>query len=112
VDILLAVLTPALLLGCANPGPPKPPTLHLPEPAKGLAVERVGNHVVLSWQTSTDTTDGQTLRGPITAEICRDDAPKAPPSVPIFPTPPSPCRVVHELTVRPSTPAAPTQVVG
>jgi hypothetical protein len=99
-----------LLAGCANPGPPRPPTLRLPEPAKGLTAERVGDHVVLSWQTSPDTTDGQAMKGPITAEICRDDAPQPPPAAPVFPTPPDPCRVVHTLPVKPSTPAAPTQL--
>ena len=106
----LSFVAATLLAGCANPGPPKPPTLHLPEPAKGLTAERVGNHVVLSWQTSPDTTDGDTLKGPITAQICRDDSPQPPPEAPVFPAPPNPCRVVHELPVQPSTPAAPTLV--
>ncbi len=100
----------ALLAGCANPGPPRPPTLYLPEAAKGLSAERVGDRVVLSWQTSPDTTDGQLLKGPIAARICRDDSPQPPPAEPIFPAPPNPCRVVHELRVKPSTAAAPTQV--
>ncbi len=108
---LLWPVTAAALLGCANPGPPKPPTLHLPEPAKRLAAERVANQVVLTWETSADTTDGQTLKGPISAQICRNDAPRAPSPTPIFPPPPDPCKVVHEETVEPSTQAAPTQLV-
>ena len=109
--LLLPFSLAALLIGCANPGPPKPPTLHLPEPARALTAERVGNHVLLTWQTSAETTDGQTLKGPIAAQVCRDDAPKPPPAAPIFPTPPDPCRIVHEVTVTPSTPAAPTRLV-
>jgi hypothetical protein len=101
----------AVLGGCANPGPPKPPTLRLPQPAKALTAERVGDQVLLSWQTSADTTDGQAMRGPITAQICRDDAPKPPPPVPVFPVPANPCQVVHELVVRASTPEKPTRVV-
>jgi hypothetical protein len=65
---------------------------------------------VLTWQTSTDTTDGETLKGPITAQICRDDSPQPPPDAPVFPTPPDPCRVVRNVPVKPSAPAAPTQV--
>jgi hypothetical protein len=107
----LLLLVASALAGCASPGPPKPPTLHLPSPPKALTAERVGDHVVLAWQTSPDTTDGQTLRGPITAQICRDDTPKPPPVVQVFPVPPDPCKVVHQTTVTPSTPTAPTQVV-
>ena len=108
---ILLIFVAALLSGCANPGPPKPPTLHLAEPARGLVAERVGDHVVLSWQTSADTTDGETLRSPITAQICRDASPKAPPELTSFPAPPDPCRVIHEVTVIPSTAAAPTRLV-
>lgn len=109
--LLPAALLPAvLLLACANPGPPKPPTLHLPEPAKGLSAERVGDHVVLSWQTPTVTTDGETIRGPIRAQICRDDSPKPPPSVPVFPVSPDSCKLAEELQVASSTAAAPTRV--
>ena len=99
------------ILGCANPGPPKPPALYLPEPAKDLAVERVGNHVVLTWETSARTTEGQIVQGPISAEVCRDDHPKPPPAAATFPLPPDPCRVVHEVTVTPGTAATPTRLV-
>jgi len=87
--------------GCANPGIPKPPSLRLPEPPKHLAAERVGSRVHLSWITSADTTDGDSVRGSISAVICRDDAPKPPPTALIYPVPADPCKVVHEITVKP-----------
>lgn len=111
---MLSAFALIMIAGCANPGPPKPPTLHLPTPAKSLQAERIGDHVVLSWQTSAETTEGQTLSGPITARICREDAPPAT-SVPlnpfVSPRPPGACRVVHEVTVTPSTTAVPTTVI-
>jgi hypothetical protein len=101
--LLLMVATPLSLAGCANPGSPKPPTLRLPEQPRGLTAERVGDHVNLSWTTSGDTTDGDAVRGPISALICRDDAPKAPSSTPIYPPPPNSCRPVHDVTAAPGS---------
>jgi len=99
---LTLLLAPILLLtGCANPGPPKPPSLHLPQPATKLTAERVGNHITISWTVTTDTTDGGALRTPITARLCRDDAPKPPPAAPQYPPPPDPCKTVQRLTVVP-----------
>ncbi len=60
------------LAGCASPGPPQPPSLHLPEPPKGLTAERVGDRVTLTWTTSLNTTDGDQMRGPIVAVVCRE----------------------------------------
>lgn len=60
------------LAGCANPGPPKPPSLHLPKLATELTAERVGRHVGIAFTVSADTTDGGTLKGPITAILCRE----------------------------------------
>jgi hypothetical protein len=102
VPFLTLLLAPILLLaGCANPGPPKPPSLHLPQPATKLTAERVGNHITISWTVTTDTTDGGALRSPITARLCRDDAPKPPPASPQYPPPPDPCKTVQRLTVVP-----------
>ena len=74
---LIAIL---LAMGCANPGPPKPPSLQLPAPAKDLRAERVGSEVHLTWTTSATTTDDVPVKAPVTAEICRDraTAPHAP----------------------------------
>ena len=88
---LICLLSP---LGCANPGQPKPPSLRLPEKAKQPAAERVGDQVILTWNTPPKTTDGNPIRGPITARICRE-APTARSGA----TPP--CNTIQRLTVAP-----------
>ena len=89
--LLLAFVLPFATCGCANPGPPKPPSLHLPAPAKDLRADRIGKEVRLSWTTSTETTDGVAVKPPLSAEICRDPVP-LPPGTP-------PCTVVGHLAV-------------
>lgn len=69
--LLLASL---LLAGCANPGPPRPPSLHLPEPVTDLSVSRVGDTLDLTWTTPIRSTDDLPLKGPLTAEICEAPA--------------------------------------
>ncbi len=64
------------LLGCASPGPPHPPSLHLPELAGGLAAARVGNGVRVSWTSPLNTTDGDRIKGQTTAVLCRELPPK------------------------------------
>ncbi len=59
------------LSGCASPGVPKPPSLHLPEKASNLRAERVGAEVRLSWSTPANTTDGEAMRGAMAASVCR-----------------------------------------
>src|SRR5208282_6714670 len=51
-----------LLSGCAQNGPPLPPSLELPKPPTDLRVSRKGNHVTLSWSEPTLTTDRQSAR--------------------------------------------------
>jgi hypothetical protein len=86
-----------LVLGCASPGPPHPPSLNLPQLVKDLSAGRVGDEVNLHWTTPSKTTDGLDIKGPITAEICRL-APPAPPT----PAPPTPaCTPVTRLLVQP-----------
>ncbi len=94
---LVAVSLPTLVFaaGCANPGPPRPPSLHLPRPAESLVAQRVGSQVRLSWTTSAETTDGNTLAGPISAIICRQDLA---PNQTQFP---SPCNPVQRIAVKP-----------
>jgi hypothetical protein len=60
--------------GCAAPGPPLPPTLNLPQVVSGtgLTAMRVGGAVRLRWTTPTKTTDKLTVKGAMTAEICRE----------------------------------------
>ena len=57
--------------GCASPGPPRPPSLNLPEVVKDLTAERVGDVVHLHWTTPETTTDRIDIKGAMTAEICR-----------------------------------------
>ena len=67
----VAALALVLLSGCANPGPPQPPSLKLPEIVSGLTASRVGDEVRLQWTTPSRTTDKLLITGPIVAEICR-----------------------------------------
>ncbi len=68
----LALVGLAGVVGCASPGPPRPPSLYLPAAVSDLAAERVGGDVVLRWTTLAETTDGLPLGDrAITAEICR-----------------------------------------
>lgn len=57
--------------GCASPGVPRPPSLHLPEIAADLQAERVGGEVRLTWKTPATTTDGEAVRGGLSAVLCR-----------------------------------------
>ncbi len=60
-----------LLIGCASPGPPRPPSLHLPEVVTDLAAQRIGDSVHLHWTTPSNTTDGVSIPGTLTAQLCR-----------------------------------------
>jgi hypothetical protein len=59
------------LAGCASPGAPQPPSLHLPRPVGDLQAQRVGDSVQLRWTMPNDTTDGQNLAGPRKVTVCR-----------------------------------------
>ena len=100
-QIARAGLLPSILLaGCANPGPPKPPSLHLPRPASQTTAVRTGDRVELTWTTSAQTSDGAVLRGAIHAAICRDPARKTPSSKQEEKIP---CTTVLRLSVVPGT---------
>lgn len=60
----------AMLWGCANVGPPRPPSLNLPRLATDLTSERVGDEVRIHWTQSAETTDAGPARGEMTAELC------------------------------------------
>jgi len=77
-----------LLVGCANPGPPRPPSLHLPQIVSDLSAERIGSEVRLHWTTSDKTTDGISMIGPLSAQICRSSSPPA--CLPVITTPVKP----------------------
>lgn len=87
----------SLMTGCANPGPVKPPTLHLPALVTNLSAERAGNSVLLRWTTPDVTTDGGAIVGPVVAEICRQVG--TGPQLAAAPVPS--CHVVHRVTVSP-----------
>ncbi len=96
-----ATLIIAATVGCASPGPPRAPSLNLPEVVKDLTAERVGDDVRLHWNTSAKTTDHIDTKGQVTAEICRITAP-----TPKSPTTPAPtCTVIKRLPVQ----SGPTQ---
>lgn len=62
----------AFSLGCANPGSPRPPSLHLPSLAQKVTAERSKDQVLLNWFTPSTTTDGDSVRTSITAVVCRE----------------------------------------
>lgn len=61
----------ALMLGCASPGPPRAPSLHLPGRVTAFSAERRGDAVVVRFTTPQQTTDKGPLRGPVKASLCR-----------------------------------------
>ena len=69
---LRLILPLVFSLGCASPGPPHPPSLHLPESATGLAAARIGDGVRVSWTSPLDTTDGDRIKEGTTAVLCRE----------------------------------------
>ncbi len=70
------LLLPALVLvGCASPGIPRPPSLNLSRPVDNLAAQRIGDTVVLTWTTPDRTTDNLDLKVALTARICRRPVP-------------------------------------
>jgi hypothetical protein len=75
-----ATLLAPLLVSCASPGPPRPPSLHLPDVVTDLAAQRVGDRVLLHWTSPSRTTDGFTAPSPLTAEICRETNPTSQPA--------------------------------
>jgi hypothetical protein len=60
-----------LLVGCAQTGPPLPPSLELPKPPSDLRAIRKGNSVTLTWSEPTLTTDRQSVRYLGPTRICR-----------------------------------------
>ena len=92
LSTVTAVLLVVFIEGCASPGPPRPPSLNLPETVKDLTAERVGDEVRLHWTIPEKTTDHLFVQGPMTADICRTTAP-----------PSLACASIKRLPVRPGT---------
>ena len=64
-----AILT---IFGCASPGPPRAPTLNLPQPVRDLNVTRIGNTVELHFTAPSRTTDKLPIRSAtVTGQLCR-----------------------------------------
>lgn len=61
----------ALMTGCAQTGPPLPPSLELPKPPTDLRASRKGDRVTLSWSEPTLTTDRQSVRYIGPTLVCR-----------------------------------------
>ena len=61
-----------VVVGCASPGPPKPPSLQLPQPVKDLSAARVGDSVELRFTVPLRTTDDLPIRETgVKASVCR-----------------------------------------
>ena len=59
-------------IGCASPGPPRAPSLNLPELVRDLTVTRIGNTVELHFTAPSRSTDKLPLRGgKVTGQLCR-----------------------------------------
>jgi hypothetical protein len=75
MPLLLRVVAFAAVLatiGCASPGPPRAPSLGLPEPVRDLSVARTGDTVELHFTAPSRSTDKLPLRdGTITGQFCR-----------------------------------------
>jgi hypothetical protein len=60
-----------LLAGCAQTGPPLPPSLELPKPPTDLRASRKGNRVTLNWSEPRLTTDRRSARYLGPTLVCR-----------------------------------------
>ncbi len=69
--IFLMMVATLALVGCANPGPPLPPSLELPRPVSDLRATRKGDKVYLFWTVPTQTVDRQNVVHRGDTRICR-----------------------------------------
>lgn len=61
-----------LVVGCASPGPPKPPSLQLPQPVRDLSAARQGERVELRFTLPQRTTDNLAIReNVVKVSVCR-----------------------------------------
>jgi len=71
---MTAVFLAVTLAGCANPGPPKLPSLFLPAPVADtkISASRVGNAVAIHFTVPARSTDNLPLRAPqLSGSLCR-----------------------------------------
>jgi len=86
---MAAVFLALTLAGCANPGPPKPPSLFLPTPVADtkISASRSGNAVAIHFTVPARSTDNLPLRTPqLTGSLCRQL--ETGPCVPVTSLPP------------------------
>jgi hypothetical protein len=93
----ILLLVAFICFGCASPGPPRPPSLRLPQLVNDLSAERLGGRVVLRWTTPSRTTDDLDIKGPMTAELCRQADTRSSPAA----ARPTACAPVLRLPVLP-----------
>lgn len=67
---MAALLAPLLGLGCAQVGPPLPPSANLPAAATSFSARRAGPWLELAWKAPVATEDGLRQRGAITPWLC------------------------------------------
>jgi hypothetical protein len=68
----LSLSVALILLGCASPGPPKAPSLKLPQPVRDLTAIRIGNSVELHFTAPANSTDKLPLRvNSLSGQLCR-----------------------------------------
>jgi hypothetical protein len=70
-QIVVPIALCLMLAGCAQTGPPLPPSLELPKPPTDLRASRKGDRVTLSWSEPTLTTDRQRARYIGPTLVCR-----------------------------------------
>jgi hypothetical protein len=70
-DVSFSLVLCLLMVGCAQTGPPLPPSLELPKPPSDLHASRKGNLVTLTWTQPAVTTDRLGVRYLGPTRICR-----------------------------------------
>lgn len=72
-----------VLVGCASPGPPRAPSLQIPEPVRDLSATREGDDVTLRFTLPQRTTDNLPIReASVKASLCRQEG-EGQPCVPV-----------------------------
>ena len=75
MPVMAASLLLEVVVGCASPGPPRPPSLNIPATVNDLTAARVGDDVVLRWTAPEKTTDKFPIKGTATVVVCREVTP-------------------------------------
>ncbi len=71
VKVIALTALSLLMIGCAQTGPPLPPSLELPKPPSDLRATRKGDRVTLTWSEPRLTTDRQGIRYIGPTLVCR-----------------------------------------